>query len=211
MQPMAANLDQAKRARTRFALAENIAQRWSPRAFRPDALTQEQVGSLFEAARWAASSFNEQPWRFVYALQHEDPDAFARLLGTLMDMNQAWARKADLLAIASAQTTSSRNGRPNAKAIYDTGQAVATLSLQATALGLHVHQMGGFSAEAARAALHLPADWEPVVALAVGYRDAPETLTAELRARELMERERLPWSDFVFRGTARAPVAWSAE
>lgn len=200
------DLDDRKRARTDFALTDAIAQRWSPRAFRPDALTREQVGSLFEAARWAASSFNDQPWRFVYACQQEEPEDFDRILGTLMEMNQAWARNAGLLAIASAQTISSRSGRPNTKAIYDTGQAVANLSIQATAMGLHVHQMGGFSADAAREVLDIPADWEPVVAIAVGYRDQPEILAAELHTRELMDRERRPLREFVFRGTCHTPA-----
>ncbi len=202
---MIPSLDQLKLAQTTYPIATPLAQRWSPRAFRPAPLTPAQIGSLFEAARWAASSFNEQPWRFVYAERFDDPEGFARILDTLMDMNQSWARNASLLAIASANTVSSQ-GRTNAKAVYDTGQAVANLATQATAMGLHIHQMGGFSAEAARSALNLPATWAPVVALAVGYRADPQELAEDLRAREVMGRERRPFAEFVFQGSADDPA-----
>ncbi len=202
---MTQRLDQLKLAQTTYPIEASLARRWSPRAFRPAPLPPEQIGSLFEAARWTASSFNEQPWRFIFAERHEDPSGFARILGTLMEMNQTWARNASLLAIASANTVSQR-GRVNAKAIYDTGQAVANLATQATAMGLHMHQMGGFSADAARTALNIPEAWEPVVALAVGFRDDPQTLADELRIREEMPRERLTLSEFVFQGSADHPA-----
>ncbi len=202
---MPPSLDQLKLAHTTYPIEDFLAQRWSPRAFRPAPLASTQIGSLFEAARWTASSFNEQPWRFIFAERHADPDGFARILGTLMESNQTWARNASLLAIASANTVSQR-GRINTKAIYDTGQAVANLSTQATAMGLYVHQMGGFSADAARTALDIPAAWDPVVAIAVGYRDAPQSLVDELRSREEMPRERLTLPEFVFQGHAGQPA-----
>ncbi len=200
---MSTDLDQNKIAQTRFAIVAPIAQRWSPCSFRPVGLTPEQVGSLFEAARWAASSFNDQPWRFIYAVRSENDTGFHRILGTLLDRNQAWARQAGLLAIVCAATISSRTGKTNPKAIYDTGQAVANLAIQATAMGLHVHQMGGFSADAARAVLDIPADWEPIVAVAVGYGDAPEQLAPEMQSRELSHRERRPLEEIVFHGTCQ--------
>ncbi len=200
---MPVDLDRNKTARTRFPIAKNIAQRWSPCSFRPDSLTTEQIGSLFEAARWAASSFNDQPWRFVYAVKSENLSGFNRILGTLMDRNQAWAREAGMLAIVCASTVSKRTGKPNPKAIYDTGQAVANLSTQATTMGLHVHQMGGFSADASRKVLDIPADWEPIVALAIGHRGDPQSLAPEMQQREFSDRERLPLEEFVFHGTCR--------
>ncbi len=202
---MTQDLDELKIAQTAYPIAAPLAQRWSPRAFRVAPLTQEQIGSLFEAARWTASSFNEQPWRFIFAERHDDPDGFDGILGTLMEMNQMWARNASLLAIVAANTMSQR-GRLNAKAVYDTGQAVANLATQATAMGLHIHQMGGFNADAARSVLDIPAAWEPVVALAVGYRDEPTVLTDELRTREVTRRERMPLSAFVFQGNAHKPT-----
>ena len=197
-------LDVRKRAATAYPINEHLAARWSPRAFRQASMDREQIGSLFEAARWSASSFNEQPWRFVYAERETDPEGFERILGTLMDMNQTWARNASLLIIAAANTIG--RGRTNRKAVYDTGQAVANLTTQATCMGLHVHQMGGFSGDAARTALNLPGEWEPVVAIAVGYRDEPDTLAGELAEREVSDRERMRLSDFVFAGTADAPA-----
>ncbi len=204
---MTANLDRSKTAQTRFAILDNIAQRWSPCSFRPVDLTAEQVGSLFEAARWAASSFNDQPWRFIYAVRSENATGFNRILGTLMERNQAWAREAGMLVIVCATTISIRTGRPNPKAIYDTGQAVANLAIQATAMGLHVHQMGGFSSDAARAALDIPADWEPIVAVAVGYRGDPESLDLDMQSRERANRDRLPLEEIVFHGTCQTSAS----
>jgi len=204
---MPADLDQNKVAETRFAIVDDIAQRWSPCSFRPVALTTEQVGSLFEAARWAASSFNDQPWRFLYAGRSENSTGFSRILSTLMDRNPLWAQKAGMLAIVCASTRSARTGKPNPKAVYDTGQAVANLAIQATAMGLHVHQMGGFSADAARTVLDIPGDWEPIVAVAVGYRDVPENLVPEMQSRELSTRERLPLQEIVFHGTGRTAAS----
>lgn len=201
---MSDSLDQKKVAQTAYPLHDLLAHRWSPRAFGEGDLTREQVGSLLEAARWSASSFNEQPWRFVYALRHEDADGFNRILATLMERNQMWARRASLLMICSALTVGSRG--VNSKAVYDTGQAVANLSTQATAMGLHVHQMGGFSGDAARTALDLPAEWEPVVAVAVGVRAAPETLPELFQPMETSERERLALPEFAFSGTAATPT-----
>lgn len=204
---MPADLDQNKVAETRFAIVDDIARRWSPCSFRPVALTAEQVGSLFEAARWAASSFNDQPWRFIYAVRSENSTGFSRILSTLMDRNQLWAQKAGMLAIVCASIISARTGKPNPKAVYDTGQAVANLAIQATAMGLHVHQMGGFSTDAARTALDIPVDWEPIVAVAVGYRDVPENLVPEMQSRELSTRERLPLREIVFHGTGRTAAS----
>lgn len=196
-------LDREKAAVTGFPIEDSLARRWSPCSFRDESLTRDQVGSLFEAARWSASSFNDQPWRFIYALRAENPADFACILSTLMEGNQMWAGQASLLAVVCASMTSSRTGKENSKAVYDTGQAVANLCTQATAMGLHVHQMGGFSAERARAELQVPEDWQPVVALAVGHRGAPEDLDPQLQQREFSTRERLPLGRIVFRGSSR--------
>lgn len=198
------SLDSQKRANTAYPIHEHLAARWSPRAFRQGSLDREQIGSLFEAARWSASSFNAQPWRFVYAERSADSEGFERILDTLMDMNQSWARNASLLMIASANTVA--QGRTNRKAVYDTGQAVANLVTQATAMGLYAHQMGGFSGDAARKVLNLPNEWEPVVAVAIGYRDEPNTLAEPMAEREVSAREREPLSAIVFTGTANSPA-----
>ena len=198
------DLDNRKRADTTYPIHEHLATRWSPRAFKQTSMDSEQIGSLFEAARWSASSRNAQPWRFVYAERSADPEGFGRILDTLMGMNQSWARNASLLIIASANTVAFN--RTNGKAVYDTGQAVANLVTQATSMGLHAPQLGGFSADAARTALNLPDEWEPVVAIAVGHRGDPESLSGQLAENETALRERARLSEFVFSGTADAPT-----
>lgn len=173
-----------------------LQQRWSPRAFVPGKpLRTEQVQLLFEAARWAPSSYNEQPWRYWYALWGES--GFDDLLDVLAEANRQWARNASMLILAAASMKYRRNGKPNKHAWYDTGQANFALTVQATAMGLYVHQMGGFSAEKAKELLALPDDIEPVVMMAVGYKGDPYMLDADLRRLETPHKERLTLEELV--------------
>ena len=173
-----------------------LQQRWSPRAFVPGKpLSTEQAEVLFEAARWAPSSWNEQPWRYWYALWGEP--GFNDLLEVLVEANRQWARNASMLILSAASMKYRRNGKPNKHAWYDTGQANFALTVQATAMGLYVHQMGGFSAEKAKALLALPDDIEPVVMMAVGYKGDPAILDADLRPLEIPHKERLPLEKLV--------------
>ncbi len=126
---------------------------------------------LLEAARLAPSSYNEQPWRFI-VVPREDSEAFNRFLDVLMPKNREWANTASVLILATVKTNFTHNGAPNRHAWYDVGQAVASMTLQATDLGLSVHQMGGFDRELARVAFHIPEGYEPAVAVAIGR--APE-------------------------------------
>jgi nitroreductase len=183
--------------------------RWSPRAFAPTPLTAEQILSLLEAARWAASGGNVQPWSFVI-VPRDDAPAFARLLGSLAEGNQVWAQHAPLLLLAVAHLER-EPGKPNPYALYDLGQAVATLSVQATALGLRVHQMAGFDPEQARAAFAIPADYAPVTVIAVGVQGDPTTLPEQLYGRELAARTRKPLESFVFGGAWGQPLALLAD
>ena len=132
-----------------------IAQRWSPRSFAEKEIPKEDVASLFEAARWAASSFNEQPWRFVVAAR-SDREGFEKIVGCLVEGNRAWARSASLLIITAVRTRFARNDKTNRHAAHDLGLAVGNLSLQATDLGLSLHQMAGFDADKARETLGIP-------------------------------------------------------
>ena len=198
------SLDNQKHADTAYPIHEHLAARWSPRAFRQASLDREQIGSLFEAARWSASSFNAQPWRFVYAERSADPEGFERILGTLMDMNQAWARNASLLMIASANTVA--QGRTNRKAVYDTGQAVANLVTQARPWVSMRTKWAVFRAMPRARSSICPDEWEPVVAVAIGYRDEPDTLAEPMAEREVSAREREPLSAIVFTGTANSPA-----
>jgi nitroreductase len=177
-----------------------IRRRWSPRAFSDRPVEPEKLLSVLEAARWAPSSFNEQPWRFLVATRQQ-PDEFARMLACLTEKNQAWARGAAVLMIACAQPHFSHNDKPNRHALYDTGAAVAFLTMQATELSLHLHQMAGFSPERARETYQIPATVEPVAAIAMGYLGDPSSLPEDLRQRELKPGTRRPLAELVFAGS----------
>jgi len=151
---------------------------------------------LLEAARWAPSSFNEQPWRFVVGRRGDD-DAWQGILDCLVEANQAWARRAPVLMLSVANTRFAHGDKPNAHAWHDTGQATASLSLQATAMGLSVHQMAGFSAAEARRRFAIPDVFEPVACLAVGRRGAADVADGELAARDAAPRRRRGIDTFV--------------
>ena len=189
-----------KSATTDHPIHDLLAQRWSPRSFSDRPVSAQQVGSLLEAARWAPSCFNDQPWRYIVA-SREQEEAFAAILGCLMEKNQQWAKNAAVLMIAVAAETFERNGKPNRHAMHDVGLASAQLTVQATAMGLSVHQMAGFSRDKAREALAIPENFEPIVALAIGYRGDPDALPEGFRDSEKGPRSRKPLSEIAFSGT----------
>lgn len=172
--------------------------RWSPRALRPDPLTREQVASLFEAARWAPSCFNEQPWRLVYGLAGEPEHD--RLAGLLVPANQAWAARAPLLLIFFARRNFTHNDKPNRTAAFDVGSAWMSLALEARRLGLYAHGMAGFDVQRSYSDLGVdPDQFEALAAVAVGALADPVTLPEPLRAREAPS-DRNPQSSFAFHG-----------
>lgn len=179
--------------------------RWSPRAFSERQVPTEILRSLFEAARWAPSSNNEQPWAFLVATK-DDPEFHARLLSTLVEFNQTWAKHAPVLAIAVSELEFARSGHPNRNAFYDTGAAVADLTLEATACGLFVHQMAGFDPHKAIELCHIPKGWEPIAAFVIGYPGDPQSLPDTLRERELAPRSRKPLAEFVMSGSWGSPA-----
>ena len=176
---------------------ELIANRRSPRAFSEQPIESAKLLSLFEAARWSPSSANEQPWRFIVATK-DDSRIFSALVDSLMEGNRRWAERAPVLVLALAQSTYSKTGTAYRHSWYDLGQSVAHLSVQATALGLAVHQMGGFDAEKARQTLSIPEGFEPAVMAVIGYADSPEVLPEDLRKRETAPRQRKPLEELVF-------------
>src|SRR5580700_9606525 len=186
-----------KTAETQVPIHELIRRRWSPRAFLELPVEPDKLLALFEAARWAASASNEQPWAFLVATQ-EDAKNYEDMLGVLVDFNRSWANKAPVLILTFAHTVFEKDGRPNRHAFYDLGQAAAHLGLQATALGLTTHQMAGFNIEAAREHFAVPKGWEPVSMIALGYPGDPESLNETLRQRETAQRKRKPLEAFVF-------------
>jgi nitroreductase len=188
-----------KPADTASPIHDLLRRRWSPRAFSEKPVEAETLSSLFEAARWAPSSFNEQPWSFVIATK-DDEAGYRRLFDCLLEGNKRWAFRAPVLALSVARLTFEEDGRPNRHAFHDTGMAVFSLVLEATALDLIVHQMAGYDVEKARKDLEIPEGHDPVAMMAIGYPGDPAELPERLRERELKPRERKPMSEFVFEG-----------
>lgn len=187
----------AKSAETNYPINELLSQRWSPLAFSDRAVSQEDLGSLLEAARWAASCFNEQPWSFIVATK-DNPTDYNRLLSCLVEANQAWAKMAPVLMLSVAKLHFDRNGQNNQHAWHDVGLAAGNLTLQASALGLFVHQMAGFDADKARELYAIPEGYDPVAAIAVGYLGSADSLSEPLQQRQNLPRSRKPLQDFVF-------------
>jgi nitroreductase len=190
-----------KPAVTQPPIAELIARRWSPRAIDPDQpLGREHLLTLLEAARWAPSCFGDQPWRYLIWDRFRDPAGWRQAFECLAEGNQAWVRNAPVLLLSMAAPHFGHNDQPNRWAQYDTGAASENLCLQATALGLVAHQMGGFDSEQARARFNIPADHACMAMIAVGHPGPVEALPDALRERELAPRERKPLDRFVFEG-----------
>ncbi len=178
-----------------------ILERWSPRAFDGSALSQHDLFTLFEAARWAPSAFNSQPWRFVYGLR--DTPAWEQLLSALLPFNAAWAQNASALMFILSDTLFTPPGKsepqPATTASFDTGAAWGVLALQATRLGLHVHAMAGFDRARATEVLHSSARYHIEAAVAIGRIGAADSLPETLRAREFPS-PRKPLSEIAFQG-----------
>lgn len=182
-----------------FPVHELIRERWSPRAFADKPVPPDVLRSIFEAARWAPSSYNEQPWGYVLGTK-DDEASFEKVLSVLVEFNVAWAKSAPVLAIAVARLTFAKDNTPNRNALYDTGAATALLSVEATARGLAVHQMAGFDPNKARQVFGIPAGSQAIAALAVGYPGDPASLPPPLKDRELAPRTRKPLAEFVMAG-----------
>ena len=188
-----------KPADTIYPIHDLLRRRWSPRAFSERPVESEKLLSLFEAARWAPSSNNEQPWSFVMATK-EGEASYRRLFECLKEGNKKWAFRAPVLALSVARLAFEDDGTPNRHAFHDTGMAVFSLVIEATALGLIVHQMAGYDVEKARKDLKIPAGHDPVAMIAIGYPGDLNQLPDYLRERELKPRERKHMSEFVFEG-----------
>jgi nitroreductase len=185
-----------------------IADRRSPLAFASTSVEPETLASLMEAARWAPSCRNEQPWSFIVATKENKSD-FDRLLGCLVEFNVQWAQNAPVLLLSVAKLTFESTGQPNRHAFHDVGQAIANLTFQATVSGLLVHQMAGFDVEKARREFSIPQDYEPVATAAIGYPGNSADLPEKLREREASPRKRKPLADFVFEGGWGHSAGWS--
>jgi nitroreductase len=179
-----------------------VLDRWSPRALSPEPLEPEAIRSLFEAARWAPSAGNEQPWVYVYATEAEQR---ARFLAVLDEPNQEWAKNAPMIAFVIARLTLSRNGRPNRTAQFDTGSSWISLALEARKLGLYAHAMAGFSADKAHETLNVPrVGYEVMAAIAIGRYGDPSELSEYNQGRETPSNRKRT-DDFVFQGALSSP------
>ncbi len=192
-----------KSAQTQYPILDLLKNRWSPRAFAARPVEREKLLSLFEAARWAPSGGNVQPWSFIVTTQSE-PEAFEKLLSALGEGNRVWAKDVPVLVLSVVQRER-EPGKPNRWAAYDVGQAVAHLSIQASAIGLAVHQMGGFDAQQAAQLFNVPEGYEALTVFAIGYAGDPALLPDRLREREVAARSRKPLNEFVFDGAWQEP------
>ena len=189
-----------KLAETQYPIHDLLRRRWSPRAFSSRPVEPDKLRSLWEAARWSPSSYNEQPWSFIVATK-EDEAEYARLLSCLVEGNIEWAQLAPVLMVSVARLSFEDDGKPNRHAFHDVGLAVANLIVQATALGLVVHQMAGILPDKIRKLYGIPEGYEAVAGIALGYPGDPQSLPEGLRKRELAPRERKPLTEFVFSGS----------
>ena len=191
-----------RRAPTTYVIHELMSQRWSPRAFSTQPVEEEKLQQIFEAARWAASSSNVQPWRFLIARHGEE--SFSKLHDTLADGNKPWTEQVPVLLLSVTDTMFPAKGdkpaRENPTAKHDLGLAFANLSLQATELGLHLHPMAGFDKEKVKEAFGIPSPYEPLTVTAIGYLADSSTLSEGLREREHAPRTRKPLEEIVFAG-----------
>lgn len=198
MEAAVLSAQEIKQAEVDYPIHPLLRDRWSPRAFDARPVEAAKLRSILEAARWAASGGNGQPWHFIVATG-DNEEEYAELASVLNPGNAEWATQAPVLMLTVAKMVTS-SGRPHRHAFHDVGLAVQNLSLQATALGLYVHQMAGFSVERARLLYGIPEEYEPVTLLAVGYLGDPDTLPAQRRQQELTPRTRKPLREFVFAG-----------
>jgi nitroreductase len=185
-----------------------LAERRSLLAFSSRTVEPETLACLMEAARWAPSSMNEQPWSFIVASKTHKSD-FERLLSCLIEFNFQWAQHAPVLLLSIARLIFESSGEPNRHALHDVGHAIANLTFQAMVSGLVVHQVAGFDVEKARNEFSIPQDHEPVAVAAIGYAGSPASLPDKLRKKELSPRKRKPLTDIVFEREWGRSAAWT--
>ncbi len=206
MSANASNPDEIKRAKTEHPVLPAIAARWSPYRYQPKPVEADKLKICFEAARWAASSYNEQPWIFFVAKRESTAD-FQKALGCLDPANQGWAAAAGVLILTAVRKSFSRNNTPNRVALHDLGIAAGQFSIQAAALGLQAHQMAGVNLSAVRQQYSIPEAYEPATAIALGYADlSPAPANDQMAPRDLAPRGRKAFSEFIFADQFGSPA-----
>jgi nitroreductase len=199
----------SKKASPSVPIHELLAERWSPYSFSARAVSVADLKALFEAARWAASSYNEQPWSYFVATK-ANADEHERLLSCLVPANREWAKAAPVLVLGVVSRTFAKNGKDNRAAVHDLGLASANLVIEATSRGLSVHQMIGLLPDRARELYHLPEQAEAWTAMAIGYKASADELPESLRERDLAPRQRKPTTQFVFTGAWGQPASFGS-
>ena len=194
-----------KTAPAKYAIHPLLAERWSPRAYSSKEIPVEKIQRLFEAARWAPSSSNDQEWRFIIGFKGDD--THQKIFDTLVEFNQLWAGEAHMLVLVCGQSISKKTGKPSQVFSYDVGQAVAMLSIQATHEGLFVHQMGGYDKSKAKELFELPESVEPLVVMSIGYSGEAKELHPNLQPMEKAERVRNNFDTFVFTNKFGEPTS----
>lgn len=184
----------SKSAQTLFPVHPIIKNRWSARVFSDRPITQEERDTLLEAASWAPSSMNDQPWLYYYA--HKDQPAFERMIQCLLPGNSAWAKDAALVLLSICKTRFGRNNQFNRHAMHDTGAANALLLIQAASMGIYGRQMGGYDDALSRTIFNIPIDTEIACFMALGHMGNPDTIEEPFRARESAPRSRNGLSNF---------------
>jgi len=192
-----------KEAKTNQNILPLLKQRWSPRAFSEKPVTDKQLQRLFEAARWAPSASNEQPWAFIVGKKGDS--TYDKIFSSLVEFNQLWCQFAPILILSFARKNTHKSDSENLYRQYDVGQAVAHLSIQAQEEGLCIHQMAGLDLKKTEELFNVPDEYEAVTAIAIGFIGAPEILHPNLKKLEYLERERAGAKSFVFTGEFGKP------
>lgn len=184
-------------ADTQYPVLDVIKKRWSPYVFADRPVEKQKLRCLLEAARWAASSFNEQPWRFIIATR-EDKAAFDKALGCLVEANQAWAQHVPVLMLTVTRDNFTKNDKPNRVSQHDLALAMGNLTLQAAAMDLFVHQMAGIDQDKVRETYAVPDGYTPQTGVAIGYQGDNAAVADEIKKRDQGARQRMPFDQFVF-------------
>lgn len=199
---------QQRKANTSVPIHDLLASRWSPRAFAEGKMvSRAQITALLEAGRWSPSCNGDEPWRYLVWDKSRDAQGWQQAFDCLSENNQKWVKNVPLLMLSCAGSIFGHNGKPNRWTQHDTGAASLSIVLQAAALGLAAHQMGGFDADKARASFGIPAEYTPMSVIAVGYQAEPDVLDEETRAKELKPRARKPVGERFFEGAWGKPAA----
>ena len=192
---------QDRLAQTSKPIHDLLARRWSPRAFDPNRpVSRDQLKVLLEAGRWAPYCNGDEPWRYLIWDKGRDPAGWQKAYDCLSENNKKWVKNVPLLMLSCAGSNFEATGKPNRWTQHDTGAASVSMALQAVAMGLVVHQMGGWDADKARAAFAIPAEYTPMAMIAVGYQASPEILDDETKAKEMRPRARKPVAERFFEG-----------